>query len=97
MSRIYKFKCSAVPPELLSEFLEAMDHSLEVSRRTFRKHVCHSSLAMLESELGYARHYKQGLTLAGDWAVSYGRSKMFGKWIYFIKWSGIEFVFMEEE
>lgn len=97
MPRTYTFKCSSVPRHLLSEFLEAMERDIQVNRRTFRKHVCHSSLAVVEEILGYAKHPRQGLTLAGDWAVSYGRSKMFGKWIYFIKWSSIEFVFMEGE
>lgn len=68
--------------------------SIEVSRKTFLKHVDKEQLQDLEQTLGYDRHPKQGLTMAGDWHVSYHRSKLNGQRVYFFVHSAIEYVFV---
>ena len=45
---------------------------------------------------GYARHYKQGLTLKQDWHVSYHRSKFRGHPCFYLVWSHIEFIWVRK-
>lgn len=66
-----------------------------ISRRTFLKHVDRDDLRQVERECGYDTHPKQGLTMAGDYHVSYHRSEFRGKRCYYFRWSAIEFVFVE--
>ncbi len=77
---------------LLDECLEA---ARDITRRTFLKHVDRDSLRALEKQLGYARHPKQGLTAASDWAVSYSKSFFNGKVCVFMRWSAIEHIFVD--
>jgi hypothetical protein len=65
-----------------------------ITRRTFCRHVHPGDLADLEAQLSYATHPRQGLTMAGDWAVSYHRSKLHGRRVYYFRHSAIEFVFV---
>jgi hypothetical protein len=39
------------------------------------------------------RDDRAGLTMAGDWAVSYHKSKLHGKTVYYLRHSAIEYVF----
>jgi len=71
-----------------------LDRSIEVTRRTFLAHVNHEDLNIWAESMGYSSHPKQGLTLAGDWHVSYHRSKIFGKWCYYIRHSSIEHIWV---
>lgn len=73
--------------------VDMIDSSLDVSRKTFLKHVDRESLQNLEVELGYEMHPKQGLTMAGDFHVSYHRSRLHGETVYYLKHSAIEYVF----
>lgn len=66
-----------------------------ITRRTFMSHVNRDDLRQLEAQLGCAAHPKHGLTMAADWHVSYHRSKLHGKTVYYFKHSGIEFVFTQ--
>lgn len=76
------------------EDIQAMtDRSVTVTRRTFREH-CRDSLKLLETQLGYAEHARQGLTMAEDWHVSYHRSRYRGQLCYYLVWSAIEYVFL---
>lgn len=72
---------------------DMVDHAVEISRRTFLKHVCRESLQNIEDDLGYTRHHAHGLTMAADYAVTYHRSKLHGKVVYFFIHSAIEYVF----
>ena len=72
---------------------DMIDSSLDVSRKTFLQHVDRESLHNLEETLGYEKHPKQGLTMAGDLHVSYHRSKLHGETVYYLKHSAIEYVF----
>lgn len=68
--------------------------ALDVTRRTFLRHVDQSELADIAEGMGYCWHPSQGLTMAADWTVSYHRSRYCGRRCYFLKWSAIEYVFV---
>jgi mRNA degradation ribonuclease J1/J2 len=72
---------------------ECVDVAVEITRRTFLKHVDIDSLRQLERELGYMAHAKQGLTMASDWAVSYFKSTFNGRPCVYVRWSAIEHIF----
>ena len=72
---------------------DMVDRCIDVSRRTFLKHVDREDLAALESALGYADHPSRGLTMAADWHVSYHRSKYRGRLCYYLRHSAIEYIF----
>jgi hypothetical protein len=64
----------------------------DITRRTFLRHVERTDLAELERGLGYERG--PGLLhMASDWAVSYHRSKLHGRTVYYFRHSAIEYVF----
>ena len=79
-----------------SRISSMIDSAIEVTRRTFVKNVDQHSLQALSLSLGYARHPKQGLTMAGDYMVSYYRSKFCGRPCYYLCFSSIEYIFMAE-
>ena len=70
-----------------------IDNNIQISRKTFLKHVNVDDLIMLENSLCYSQHYKQGLTMASDLAVSYHRSKLYNETVYYFRHSAIEYVF----
>jgi len=76
-----------------SGLIPMIDNSLNITRRTFLKYVNREDLASLEQGLGYDTHYKKGLTMASDWSVSYYRSKLHNKTVYYFRQSAIEYVF----
>lgn len=68
-----------------------------ITRKTFLKHVDRRSRQEVESSLGYAPHCDDSiLTMASDFHVSYHKSKLHGKTVYFFKHSAIEYVFSRE-
>lgn len=89
------FYCNCVewPRHDVQYLSDMIDDALEITRRTFLKHVDRNSLKGLERELGYEMHPKQGLTMSGDWAVSYHRSKLHSERVYYFRQSAIEYVF----
>lgn len=96
MSATYYNNCVSWPPADvradggLSDMVQA---ERTITRRTFLKHVDREQLAELELALGYERNPSRGLTMAGDWHVSYHKSKLHGQTVWFITQSGIEYVF----
>lgn len=72
---------------------DMIGRAIDVSRRTFLQHVDRDDLAHIEGLLGYEAHHTRGLTMAGDWHVSYHRSKLHRVTVYYFKHSGIEHVF----
>lgn len=67
----------------------------DITRSTFLKHVNRDDLRDREDDLGYEQHAANGLTMAGDWHVSYHRGVLHGKRVYFFKHSAIEYVFTQ--
>ena len=94
----YKYyrNCVGWPCNDVENLCKMVDESIETTRRTFLNHIDREDLKHLERALGYDNHYKQGLTMAGDWAVSYHRSKLRGKRVYYFRHSAIEYVFIKE-
>lgn len=76
---------------------DMIDDAMMITRRTFLKHVDYNELQDIEESLGYCWHPSQGLTMAGDYHVSYHRSKLHGKRVYYFCHSGIEYVFVDQE
>lgn len=89
----YICSCVNFPPHEVDALHDMIDGAREISRRTFVRRVNTADRRLLEQELGYARHPKQGLTMAADWSVSYHKSFLRGKRIYFLTWSAIEHIF----
>jgi hypothetical protein len=86
--------CVSWPKRDVDEGLIPMiDNAIDITRRTFLKHVNREEMKEIEQQLGYASHKSKGLTMADDWHISYHRSKLHGKTVYFFTWSGIEHVF----
>ena len=69
-----------------------IDDAIDITRRTFLKHVDRERLRMIEKSLGYPMGR---LTMAGDYAVSYHKSKLHGKTCYYFRHSSIEYVFTQ--
>lgn len=66
----------------------------DITRKTFLRHVDRESMAEVEGSLGYAPHDPGAiLRMSKDYCVSYHRSKLHGKIVYFFKHSAIEYVF----
>lgn len=73
---------------------DMVDESRQITRKTFLKHIKTEEMKNLEIELGYAGHYKQGLTMSRDWHVSYWKSKYRNKPCVYFSWSSIEYIFI---
>ena len=61
---------------------------------TYRTMLRWCDLVGLAEQLGYCRSSRQGITLKGDWGVSYYKSTYRGRPCYFLVWSAIEYVFV---
>lgn len=72
---------------------DMVDNSRDITRRTFLKHVHREDLARIAEEMGYAKHPRQGLTLAADWSISYHKSQYRGRPCVYLCWSAIEYIF----
>lgn len=92
---MYNFysNCVCWPQSRVRALIDMVDKARGITHRTFIKRVDQEELRALELELGYARHWRQGLTMNQDWHVSYHRSTLEGKRVYFFTHSGIEYVF----
>jgi hypothetical protein len=94
----YYTNCVAWPEHLVhcnGGLIDMIDQAKEIKRDTFLRRVDEADLMNLERLLGYESHYKQGLTMAADWAVSYHSSKLFGSRVYYFRYSSIEYVFRD--
>ena len=75
---------------------DMIDSGVDITRSTFLKHINRDELYDLESEMGYERFARRGLTMANDWAVNYYCSKLHGVTVYYFTHSCIEYVFVPE-
>jgi hypothetical protein len=73
------------------DITEMCDQSISITYRTFISKLSPAARKEIKGMLGYER---QGLTLKGDWHVSYHRSKYQGKRCYYLVHSAIEYVFL---
>lgn len=70
-----------------------VDAAIDITRRTFLRHVDRNDLERVEGGLGYEKDPRKGLTMAADYHVSYHRSKFQGRRCYYFQWSAIEHIF----
>jgi hypothetical protein len=70
-----------------------IDGGREIKRRTFLQHVDRDDLRQLAAECGYVDHPSRGLTMAGDYHVTYYRGRLHGQRVYWFRWSATEYVF----
>ncbi|NCC33545.1 MAG: hypothetical protein EOM24_16245 [Chloroflexia bacterium] len=87
--------CVGWPRQDADNLSKMVDEARDITRNTFLSHVDKEELSGIEIELGYVSHPSRGLTMANDWHVSYHRSKLHGKRVYYFRWSGIEYVFTQ--
>jgi hypothetical protein len=95
---IYWRSCTGFPVcgREYEALVDMIDRNIQITRRTFLKHVSREDLDLSSDCLGYAKHPSQGLTMAGDWHISYHRSKYMGKTVYYFRHSAIEYIFVVE-
>ena len=85
-----KYKCCCVSFEgLVVDLVAMIDANREITRGTFVRHVDRESLRWVEVSLGYGRYFR----MSSDWHVSYHRSKLEGKTVYYFRHSSIEYIF----
>lgn len=97
---MYSFHCDCVswPPEDVHSkggLSDMVDTEIDITRRTFLKHVDKEDLAELARSLGYEEHHTRGLTMANDWCISYHGGILHGKRCYYFRHSSIEYVFLD--
>lgn len=92
MPMTFQTDCVSSSTEAVTAML---DKERPITRRTFLRHVDRDNLRRIEADLGYERHPSRGLTMAGDWHVSYGKSFFLGRPCVFFAWSAIEHIFTE--
>ena len=93
---MYRYYCCCVNwprADVHAGLIPMVDSAVDITRKTFRQHVDSADLAELERSLGYESHPTRGLTMAGDYHVSYHRSKLHGRRVYYFRHSAIEYVF----
>jgi len=73
--------------------IDMIDNAREITRATFVKHVDRDSLKDIEEGLGYVRG-SMPRHMADDYAVSYHKSKLFGRTVYYFRHSAIEYIFV---
>lgn len=72
-----------------------VDAARDITRRTLALHVDADQLRELERALGYSHPPAPGMSMADDYHVSYHRSRLHGRRVYFFKHSAIEYVFTQ--
>lgn len=93
----YQFYSTCVdwPRRETGALFDMIFDSIRITRRAFLNNVHRDQLRDLEDSLGYASHPAKGLTMANDSCVTYHRSKLKGRRVYFLRWSSIEYVFIK--
>lgn len=90
---LYRTCCVDIRGRDVQELNKMIEGERDITRRTFLQYVNRESLRDTERRLGYVGHPSQGLTMAGDWHVSYHKSTYKGKPCVYFKWSSIEHIF----
>lgn len=85
--------CVGWPARHVRELCNMQDRERDITRATFSKRVGSQNVRELSDNLGYARNKRKGLTMTADYHVGYCRSKLYGVPVYFVRHSGIEYVF----
>jgi len=98
MKATYRFNCVRLTkPRDFFELRSMIKGAVDITRRTFVKHVDRADLQDRERSLGYEDHPSRGLTMAGDWHVRYCRGTWYGKRAYYFVHNAIEYVFVMDD
>lgn len=76
---------------------EMIDKGKEITYSTLVKHVPVEKLSQLFDFYSWGPGRKDGLRLKNDWAVGFYRSTFAGEPCYFVRWSAIEYIFMQHQ
>jgi hypothetical protein len=88
------FKYNCVGCSNVKELHYIIENSRQISYKTFINNVNKNDMEILIDNLGYSKHYKQGLIFSNDWHISYHKSKtQKGKIVYYFSHSAIEYIF----
>jgi len=89
MSRTYQFvtDCRSSDNESISSLKGSEE---EISLGQFRRRIGMPQWKQLQAELGYDRDFP----ISGDWHIGYYRGIYQGQPAVFLRWSGIEFIFV---
>ena len=69
------------------------DAAQDITRQTFIRYVNPLTLLTIALQLGYAKHHKQGLTMAGDFHITYHKSIYKNQPCVYFTWAAIEYIF----
>ena len=97
MAYLYHKNCTQFPTREFwySCLVDMIGQAIDITYRTFMSKLNRHQVAELFPQYDW-RKFPRDLTLKQDWAVSYHRSKLNGERCYFIKHSGIEYIFLSE-
>lgn len=92
----YFKSCVDFTGDEVEHLLAMLDSEAEtrVTLATLRRHCGAAVISAWATGHGYELSKRRGLTMAGDYAISYHRSIYRGERCYFIRWSGIEFIWV---
>ncbi len=91
---VYLTNCVNCPGPNPGETINAMvDRARDITRRTFLTWVDPLAFGLAQESLGYEAHPTRGLTMAGDWHVSYHKSRFRGEPCVYFQHSAIEYIF----
>lgn len=88
----YFKSCVDHEPDEVATLVAMIENATPVTLATMRRN-CIGLDAWAKAQ-GYESDKRRGLTLANDWHVSYHRSTYDGQRCYFVRWSGIEFIWL---
>ena len=77
--------------------IEMIDKNIEITRKTFLRHVDSWDISAIAGSLGYQTHPSKGLTMKNDFHITYHRSKLYGETVYYFRHSAIEYIFVQEK
>ena len=93
----YSYATNCVQQTSAEPLWDMIDGALEITYKTFMKHVNRSEMAELFPTYGwYCDDSKDLLRIKNDFCVSYYRSKFKGFKCYYVSHSSIEYIFLEE-
>ncbi len=91
----YFKSCVDHAPNEVAALMAMIDDETDITLKTMRRHC--GGINEWVTDRGYELNAQRGLTLAGDFCVSYHRSRYNGQRCYFIRWSAIEFIWIEAQ
>jgi len=86
--------CVSWPRHRVSELIDMIEHERDITQKTFKHAIGPESYRDIEAGLGYGEC--PGLTLGNDWSVTFHSGNLAGQRVYYVRHSGIEYVFTND-